>query len=123
LLFHFFLRKSLTILPVDRYSEPVSESAPGATRDVITDFRHTQHDRIDLSIIDANGAKAGDPPFTFRGTAGFTGAGQVRYVLQDHPGTANDTTMVYANVNASLAPDFQIEIKGLIHLVAGDSFL
>jgi serralysin len=90
---------------------------------VITDFRRGQHDHIDLSAIDADAGVGGDQGFVFRGTHAFTGAGQIRYVLHDHAGTANDTTMIFGSTDADHAPEFQIEVKGLVHFAAGDFFL
>ncbi|GGG33893.1 metalloprotease [Caldovatus sediminis] len=56
-----------------------------ATADVIRDFSVSTStlpgafvDRLDLSAIDAIPATPGDDAFVFRGTAGFTGAGQIR---------------------------------------------
>jgi len=74
--------------------DTTADSAVGAQRDFIADFTHAQHDRIDLSTIDAKPI-AGDQAFSFRGTQAFNGAGQIRYVLHDKPGTANDTTSIY----------------------------
>ena len=102
--------------------DTIADSAVGTQRDFITDFSHAGHDRIDLSTIDAKPI-AGDQAFSFRGTQAFNGAGQIRYVLHDKPGTANDTTSIYGNVDANLAADFQIEVKGLVHFVAGDFVL
>jgi hypothetical protein len=75
-------------------------------RDRITDFKHKQHDRIDLSTIDANSALAGDQYFVFRGTAAFSDAGQVRYLQE------GGNTMVYVNVNANYAPEMQVQVNG-----------
>ena len=101
----------------------ITDSTVGALRDLIKDFSHAQHDRIDLKDIDANALVLLDQAFTFRGQQAFSGAGQIRYVLHNKPGTANDTTSIYGNVNADLAADFQIEVKGLVHFVAGDFVL
>ena len=101
----------------------IADSTVGALRDLIKDFSHAQHDRIDLTDIDANTLLLLDQDFTFRGQQAFSGAGQIRYVLHNKPGTANDTTSIYGNVNADLAADFQIEVKGLVHFVAGDFVL
>ena len=100
-----------------------ADTTVGAQHDVITDFRRAQHDLIDLSGIDTNGSLPGDPHFGFRGTQGFTHAAQIRYVLLDLAGTAHDKTMIFGNIDADKAPEFQIELRGLIHLHAGDFIL
>jgi serralysin len=52
-------------------------------------------DRIDLSVIDANGSAPGNTAFTFIGTASFTGAkGQPLFSTVDLPGHALDKTFV-----------------------------
>ena len=70
--------------------DDIADSQVGSLADVITDFNHAQHDRIDLSTIDANGLNTGDPTFAFRGTKAFTGEAQIRYVKVNAAGTAND---------------------------------
>lgn len=50
-----------------------------AARDEILDFRHGQHDRIDLAAIDANSDASGNQRFDFIGTARFHGvSGELR---------------------------------------------
>lgn len=95
----------------------VAESPVGAGHDVITDFSQAQEDHIYL------GNMFPAKKLAFVGTDAFTGIGQVRYVLQDHAGTANDKTMVFANLDTDLAAEFQIEVKGLVHFVATDFWL
>jgi serralysin len=89
-------------------------------RDVITDFRRNE-DRIDLSPIDADAGVDGNQAFQFLPQAGaaFTAAGQVRYVKD----AAKGVTYVEGNVNADLAPDFRIELKGLLDLQQSDFIL
>jgi hypothetical protein len=93
----------------------VAEIGKLSTRDRITDFQHLI-DEIDLSTIDANGALAGHT-FVFRGTAAFTGAGQVHYL---HSG---GNTIVEGNTGGTLAADFQILLTGLKTLTATDFIL
>lgn len=96
-----------------------STSAPTG-RDTILDFSHAQLDRIDLSAIDANGAGAGNGTFTFRGSAGFTGAGAELRV------TANGTGwLVSADIDGDRVADFAILVSGpgVPALVASDFLL
>ncbi len=63
----------------DRFDFDAVSDSPSSAFDVITDFRPTQLDRIDLSDIDANGLVAGNQAFSFVGADSFTAAGQLRY--------------------------------------------
>ncbi|MGO1075572.1 beta strand repeat-containing protein [Inquilinus sp. CA228] len=96
-----------------------SESAVGANADRITDFSHAQGDRIDLSLIDANGGGLGNAAFTFIGTGLFTGvAGQLRYAV-----TSPGVTTIAGDVNGDGTSDFHIALTGNLTLVAGDFVL
>jgi FG-GAP-like repeat/Peptidase M10 serralysin C terminal/Calx-beta domain/FG-GAP repeat len=100
-----------------------SLSQGAAQRDTITDFAHGQ-DKIDLSAIDANSKLAGNQPFAFVGLGNFTHhAGQLVERLYDRPGAAGDRTVIYGDVNGDALADFQIQLVGLKHLVAGDFVL
>lgn len=72
-------------------------------RDVITDFTRGQ-DKIDLSTIDAIAALGGDQAFVFRGTAGFTGVGQVSY----------SGGIVAINTDADTAAEYEIQLTGIV---------
>ncbi len=88
------------------------------TRDTITDFKHAQADKIDLSAIDANTAIAGNQAFRFIGTAVFSttnAAGQLRFDAINH--------IVYGSNDADTAPEFSILLSGVASLVATDFFL
>lgn len=98
------------------------ESRPGLLhRDVIADFHRSQHDRVDLAAIDADTTKAGNQGFVFIGADTFahyhathpTVHGMVRF----------SGGIVQANVNANLAPDMEIQIKGMTSMAPGDFFL
>jgi len=83
--------------------------------DVITDFSVAQGDIIDLSQVDANTTLANNQAFTFRGTAAFTGAGQIRYrTLSD------GNTYIYGNTDADTTAEFVIRLDGAITLAAGN---
>lgn len=90
-----------------------------STRDVITDFV-SGTDKIDLSLIDANGAGAGNGAFTFIGAGAFTNvAGQLRFTQN----ASAQTTVVEGDSTGDGAADFQIQLTGLITPVAGDFIL
>lgn len=98
------------------------------TRDLITDFTHSAtlalSDRIDLSAIDANWKLAGNNAFIFAGKAALSGKlGEIHYKLYDLVGTANDKTMIEADLTGDKIVDFQIELLGLKALVATDFIL
>lgn len=94
-----------------------TDSAAGLDRDTIRDFSHTQHDRIDLHLIDAIPATAGDDAFIFRGTGAFTGAGQIRVEA------TTGGLLVLANQDADATPELSIFLAGVGTLVAGDFIL
>lgn len=91
----------------------INESAPGAGRDVITDFE-AGIDTIRLAGIDANILLNGDQAFAFIGSAAFSQtAGELRY--------ANG--FVRGDVDGDGAADFVIELSGAPVLTAGDFVL
>ena len=90
----------------------LAESRPGAlASDEITDFTVVAGtgsafiDRIDLSAIDAKDGEAGHQAFSFIGTAGFTGEGQIR-ATQD----GADTKLVI-NTQGSNGAEMTIVLK------------
>lgn len=98
----------------------LADSATYATRDMIRDFTTgtvaNVGDKIDLRLIDANNALAGDQAFTFVGVSNsFTAAGQVR--------VAND--VIYCNTDANLTTaELVIDLNGhSAGLVAGNFLL
>ncbi|MEZ5923843.1 MAG: calcium-binding protein [Hyphomicrobiaceae bacterium] len=91
-------------------------------RDVITDFQKGIDD-IDLSSIDADTTRAGNQAFSFRGLGNSTGAGTLTYKTYDAPGTSNDKTIIFGNINGDAVVDFQIELTGIKTLTAGDFVL
>ena len=89
-----------------------------ADADRITDFSHTQGDKIDLSAIDASIEAAGDQAFSFIGNALYSGvAGQLRYAV------AGGVTTIAGDVDGNGTSDFHIQLTGTIALVAGDFVL
>jgi Ca2+-binding RTX toxin-like protein len=96
----------------------IAQSPVGANADRITDFSHAQGDRIDLSVIDANTAAAGNQAFSFIGSGLYTGvAGQLRY------SQVAGVTTIAGDVNGDGASDFHIQLTGAIALVAADFVL
>jgi Ca2+-binding RTX toxin-like protein len=92
------------------------ESIKGNTRDSITDFTHSQADKIDLAGIDANIKVAGDQGFTYIGIKAFTGvAGQLDYVKG----------ILAGDTNGDKVADFEIAITlvGATALVSSDFVL
>jgi len=87
------------------------------TRDVITDFKHSEGDKIDLSGIDVNyGGQAFDQAFKFIGSKSFSGAaGEVRF--------DSKTAILYGNVNNDKVPDFAIQLNGVKSLIVDDFIL
>ncbi|MEI6746209.1 MAG: FG-GAP-like repeat-containing protein [Methylococcaceae bacterium] len=88
------------------------------TRDTITDFKHSESDKIDLSAIDANAKLAKDQAFTFIGNAAFSktdASGQLRFDVTSHT--------IYGSTNTDSKPEFSIQLNGVSSLVAGDFIL
>jgi Ca2+-binding RTX toxin-like protein len=89
------------------------ESAVGANRDVITDFNHSQRDKIDLHSIDADTGTGLDQAFHFIGAKGFHGvAGELRY--SHH--------LLQGDVDGDGVADFQVHVN-VAQLVKGDFIL
>ncbi|WP_052120505.1 calcium-binding protein [Inquilinus limosus] len=94
--------------------QSIAHSVVGAGRDVITDFSHSQGDKIDLHYIDANTKVAGDQAFSFIGSANFTGvAGQLHF----------QGGILSGDINGDGHADFEIQVKGAATLVIGDFVL
>ena len=93
----------------------------GVTRalgDRVTDFRHAQHDRIDLSGVDANSLVHGHQGFTYIGLGHFHHtAGEVRLVL------GADESTLFGDTDGDGAADFRIVLDGHINLHAEDFVL
>ncbi|MEI6746321.1 MAG: calcium-binding protein [Methylococcaceae bacterium] len=88
------------------------------TRDTITDFKHSEDDKIDLSALDANEKLAGDQAFAFIGNAAFSktnAAGQLHFDATNK--------ILYGSTDADTAPEFSIQLNGITALVANDFVL
>jgi Ca2+-binding RTX toxin-like protein len=92
-------------LGADRFdSNSVGESRRGAARDVVT-FSHAQHDKIDVSTIDADiDGTAGNQAFAFIGARAFTGVdGQLRFA----PGAPGGGVVLQGDTNGDRVSDFE----------------
>ncbi|MBM6579693.1 PQQ-dependent sugar dehydrogenase [Microvirga sp. BT689] len=85
--------------------------------DVVRDFSHRDHDRLDLSRIDATSLRGGNQAFSFIGKEAFTAAGQVRYEI------AGSETRVFLNTDADHDAEGIIRISGLHSLNTADFLL
>lgn len=101
------------------FTAPLDSTVAKAGRDLITDFSHDQHDRIDLSLIDAKVSTVGiDDAFHLIGTAAFSGQeGELRY------GFHHGHTLISGDVDGNGIADFQIEFGTQVTLVKGDFIL
>lgn len=96
----------------------------GAKADTIGDFSRSQHDRIDLSTIDAIKGTGKNDRFTLLSDEGadFTDqAGQLRFEHQGRGG--NKTTLIEADTNGDGGADFAIKLTGWVNLEKGDFVL
>ena len=102
----------------DRFTwTAVSEFGPAGQPDVITDFSHTDGDRVALTMIDANTLLTGNQAFSFLGTNAFTHhAGQLDYAV------VGSDVMVYGDVNGDGVADFQVKMLG-VHSLASSDFI
>lgn len=87
-----------------------------AASDFISDFQ-IGVDKISLTSMDANEAVADNQDFVWRGTAAFSGRGQLRIEAVD------GDTIVLGNVSGTTAPDFRIVIDGVTGLTVTDFIL
>jgi hypothetical protein len=95
----------------------------GADADWIVDFSQADGDTINPTL-DANVNLPGNQPFTFIGTAEFTGtAGELRYEFHDMKPGYEDYTSVTVDVDGDAVPDFGINCKGSIIFTAADFVL
>lgn len=97
----------------------LSESTVASSgRDLILDFARTQGDRVNLSVIDANTALAGDQAFTFVGAASFSNkAGELRYAV------SGGDTFIEGDVDGNGTADFSIVLDRSLAMVGADFVL
>jgi serralysin len=95
-----------------------AESAPTADgRDRIFDFRHADHDLLDLSAVDGDAGRAGHQALAFVGQAVFGGVGQVRTFFE------GDHTVVEVNTVAGDAAEMQVQFDSHVTLAGADFLL
>ncbi|WP_159995527.1 M10 family metallopeptidase C-terminal domain-containing protein [Roseomonas sp. 18066] len=93
----------------DRFIFSEGDVGLGSARDVITDFNASAYvDQLDLSGIDADLTQVGDQAFVLSPTGSITGAGQLVF----------GNGILYGNVDADLAPDFEIALTGVTSLAS-----
>jgi hypothetical protein len=102
---------------VFKFNSVNDSSALPKQADIITDFKHAQGDKIDLSAIDANSVSPSDQAFTLITTATFSAdaTGQLRFDAK--------TSTLYGSTNADAVPEFAIVLSGVKTLVAEDFIL
>lgn len=103
-----------------KYNGEAETGITSNSRDIITDFNHTQGDKIDLSVIDANKTTPGNDSFSiltqgkvFLGT--FTNPGRLYFDQTAH--------ILYGNNDVDNMPDFSIQLTGVSTLVVADLLL
>ena len=99
----------------DTYRYAVETESTAASRDSITAFN--AGDLIDLALIDANGAGAGNGAFTFIGAAAFSGtAGELRATL------VGAEWIVEGDVNGDAVADLVIGVTSGAYVISGTDF-
>ena len=82
------------------------------TRDIITDFKHSEGDKIDVSLLLTDSATH---DFSFIGSKAFSktdATGQLRFDTATH--------ILYGSINADNKPEFSIQLNGVKSLVVDD---
>jgi Ca2+-binding RTX toxin-like protein len=102
---------------VFKFNKISESSALAKQNDTITDFKHGQNDKIDLTQIDANALLVGKQAFSFIGNAAFSAnaTAQLRFDAK--------TSMLYAGTNADSTAEFSILLSGVKSLVIEDFLL
>ena len=99
------------------FNQP-GDFASGSTPDVITDFNHSEGDRIDLSGVDANAKLSASQAFTFIGNQAFHNQpGELHYV------TDGSSLIVEGDLNGDGHADFSFVVSGIAALTDSDFIL
>jgi len=98
----------------------VADSAVSATlRDIIKDFKSSEADKIDLSVIDADINTASDDAFTNIAVGGtFSGNLTTKTLYFD-----TLAKVLYGNIDSNLQADFSIQLTAVTSLSATDLIL
>jgi Ca2+-binding RTX toxin-like protein len=105
-------------IDIFKYTSVKDSGITATIRDTITDFKHSENDKIDLSALDANEKSAGDQTFAFIGNAAFSktdATGQLRFDVK--------TGVLYASTDKDTTAEFSIKLNGVTSLVADDFVL
>jgi hypothetical protein len=104
-------------LGADTFKFTSINDSTSKNHDVITDFKHAQGDKIDLSAIDTNLVLTGDQEFTYIGSAEFNSdaTGQLRF--------DSKTSTLYGSINADSTPEFAVVLTGVKNLSVDDFIL
>jgi len=101
----------------DRFVFANGSDSTKAARDTIVDFSEADHDKIDLSLIDAKPSTDGNNDFHFIGQGAFTHTeGEVRYQVK------NGNTFVDADANGDGVADLSVRLLG-DHALTAASFI
>jgi hypothetical protein len=101
----------------DHFVFALASDSTKAARDTIVDFTEADHDKIDLSLIDAKPSADGNNDFHFIGQGAFTHTeGEVRYEIK------NGNTFVDADVNGDGQADLSMKLLGE-HTLTASSFI
>lgn len=100
-----------------KYTSIDDSGIAAKNRDTITDFKHSESDKIDLSAIDANSSLPNDQSFTYIGTKIFSKDATAQLRLDPKTG------ILYGSTNADNTPEFSILLSGVKDLVQEDFVL
>lgn len=99
---------------VFKFNDIKESGITAKTRDMITDFKTSDSDKIDLSAIDANLKIKGDQAFSFVGNANFTKIAGKLHVVNG---------LLECDTNGDAKADFSIQLNGVKSLDAADLIL
>lgn len=115
------LAELLPARDVVKYLARTESGTTASARDTIINFDKgggATDDKIDLSRIDADAAKAGNQAFLFKGAGAFnSAAGEVRLIVQ------GIFTLVYVDTDADAAAEMIINVQGVTGLTKADFVL
>jgi hypothetical protein len=99
------------------FADIVDSGTAAADRDLISDFRRSEHDRLDFSGIDTVPG-GGDDAFTFIGHGAFrSDDAEIRFAYK------GGSTLVHIDTDTDRAAEMTIELKGHIGFSASDFVL